>query len=148
MEIPAHTGLQHLWGDAPTPYEEIGGEVAVRSLVETFYDIIEAESPVLRVMLPRDTSTSRQKLFEFLSGWLGGPPLYMERRGHPKLRLRHMPFDIGAEEAEEWMRCMRQAIARVGISGPAASFLDDELGKSADWLRNRPDPGVIVPATS
>jgi hemoglobin len=148
MEITPEPTTEHPWGNSPTPYEEIGGDQVVRSLVERFYDIIEAESPHLRAMLPKDTSTSRQKLYEFLSGWLGGPPLYMERRGHPRLRLRHMPFDIGTPEAEEWMRCMRKAIASVGTEIRLASFLDRELGQAAQGLRNRPDPGVIVPTVS
>ena len=88
------------WGEAATPYEEIGGEDGVRRLVETFYDRVDAESPTLRAMLPRDDTGSRQKLFEFLSGWIGGPQLYIERRGHPKMRLRHLPFAIGIAEAE------------------------------------------------
>ncbi|HSK07659.1 MAG TPA: globin [Acidimicrobiia bacterium] len=103
MEIAPTPERRHPWGDAATPYHELGGDDAVRALVEAFYDLIEAESPVLRAMLPSNTATSRQKLYEFLSGWLGGPPLYMERRGHPRLRLRHMPFDIGSFEASEWM---------------------------------------------
>ena len=69
------------WGPEASPYEAIGGEAAVRTLVEAFYDRVDAESPVLRAMLPRDDSGSRQKLFEYLSGWLGGPNLYIERRG-------------------------------------------------------------------
>jgi hemoglobin len=145
MDVAPEPRTRHPWGDAATPYEALGGDHVVRALVECFYDLIEAESPDLRAMLPRDTSTSRQKLYEFLSGWLGGPPLYMERRGHPRLRLRHMPFDIGTPEAEEWMRCMRKAIEVVGIDEPTASFLSGELAKTAAGLRNRPDPGVIVP---
>jgi hemoglobin len=148
MEIGPEPVETHAWGEARTPYDEVGGDVVVRALVEGFYDLIEADSPPLRAMLPRDTSTSRQKLYEFLSGWLGGPPLYMERRGHPRLRLRHMPFDIGTPEAEEWMRCMRKAIASVGTEIRLASFLDRELGQAAQGLRNRPDPGVIVPTVS
>jgi len=148
MEIAPKPVTKNPWGNAATPYEELGGDEVVRALVEGFYDVIEAESPHLRAMLPRDTSTSRQKLYEFLSGWLGGPPLYMERRGHPRLRQRHMPFDIGSSEAEEWMRCMIQAISSVGIEDPAASFLASELGTTATGLRNRPDPGVIVPRGS
>jgi hemoglobin len=148
MEIAPEPSTAHPWGDAPTPYEEVGGDLVVRALVEEFYDIIEAESPGLRAMLPANTSTSRQKLYEFLSGWLGGPSLYMERRGHPRLRLRHMPFDIGTEEAEEWVRCMNQAIVAVGIAGPVATFLSSEMHRTAIGLRNRPDPGVIVPRIS
>jgi hemoglobin len=148
MEIAPEPTTGHPWGSSETPYEEIGGDQVVRSLVEKFYDVIEAESPHLRAMLPRDTSTSRQKLYEFLSGWLGGPPLYMERRGHPRLRLRHMPFDIGTPEAVEWMRCMSKAMTAVGVEDRLASFLETELGQAAHGLRNRPDPGVMVPSVS
>ena len=126
----------------------MGGDRAVRGLVDRFYDIIEGESPHLRAMLPKDTSTSRQKLYEFLSGWLGGPSLYQDRRGHPRLRLRHMPFDIGSPEAEEWIRCMRKAMVTSRLSDPLLTFLDTELGRVAVGLRNRPDPGVIVPRVS
>jgi hemoglobin len=146
MEIAPIPDRRHPWGDAATPYEELGGDDGVRALVEAFYDLIEAESPVLRAMLPNNTSTSRQKLYEFLSGWLGGPPLYMERRGHPRLRLRHMPFDIGSFEASEWMRCMMKALNSVGAGAQLAGFLQTELGRTAEGMRNRPDPGVIVPS--
>jgi hemoglobin len=148
MEISSEPAAENPWGAAATPYEEVGGAPVVRVLVDAFYDIIEAESPRLRAMLPRDISASRQKLYEFLVGWLGGPPLYVERRGHPKLRLRHIPFDIGTPEAEEWARCMSAAIDRTGIEDPAASFLEQRLGEVAMSMRNRPDPGVIVPRPS
>lgn len=148
MEIAPTPEARQPWGNAASPYEELGGDGAVRTLVEAFYDIVEAESPVLRAMLPKDTTTSRQKLYEFLSGWLGGPPLYMERRGHPRLRLRHTPFDIGSSEAEEWMRCIRKALETVGSGAQVASFLETELSRTAYAMRNRPDPGVIVPVNA
>lgn len=148
MKIAPTPETGNPWGVAATPYEEIGGDGGVRSLVENFYDIVEEESPVLRAMLPNNTSTSRQKLYEFFSGWLGGPQLYMERRGHPRLRLRHMPFDIGSFEAEEWMRCMMKAVASVGAGAQLTAYLEAELGRTALAMRNRPDPGVIVPVVS
>jgi hemoglobin len=120
----------------------------VRAVVEAFYDRIEAESPTLRDMLPRDTSGSRQKLFEFLSGWLGGPNLYWERRGHPRLRMRHMPFRIGTPEADEWARCMDLAIDDAAIADPAGPWMAVRLREVAIGLRNQPDPGVIVPTSS
>jgi hemoglobin len=124
------------WGHAATPYEEIGGDPAVRGLVDRFYDIIEAESPELRAMLPVNTSGSRQKLYEYLSGWLGGPPLYTIKRGHPQLRLRHMPFSIGPDQANEWMRCMTAAIDDRGITDPLRAFLLERLSPLADHMRN------------
>lgn len=125
------------WGDAPSPYLQIGGATGVRDLVDAFYDLIESESPVLRAMLPDDTSESRDKLFEFLSGWMGGPPLYWERRGHPALRMRHAPFAIGSYEAEEWTRCMSAAVEGLTLSEELSRFLVGELGRAALQLRNR-----------
>lgn len=109
----------------------------MRSLVDEFYDIVEAESPVLHEMLPKDTSTSRTKLYEFLVGWLGGPPLYIEKRGHPRLRMRHFPFAIGDHEASEWMRCMIKAIDHAEISGALRDFLIEKLTESALHMRNQ-----------
>jgi hemoglobin len=128
----------HPWGDSATPFSEMGGLDEVRLLVEEFYDIIEEESPSLRDMLPRNTSGSRLKLFEFLSGWLGGPQLYQEKRGHPRLRMRHFPFSIGDEEAAEWMRCMDKAMARRDLPEQLTTFLRDRLTETALHLRNRP----------
>ena len=137
-EIPVKApGAANPWGDATTPYEELGGDTAVRELVDAFYDIIEEESPVLHAMLPKNTSTSRQKLYEYLSGWLGGPPLYTDKRGHPQLRRRHLPFVIGASEAEEWMRCFRKAMDRTDVGGPIRDFLDDKLSPLAVHMINR-----------
>lgn len=128
------------WGNAATVYEEIGGEETIRRLAETFYDTVEAESPAIRAMLPSDTRVSRQKLFEFLSGWMGGPPLYWERRGHPALRMRHAPFPIDRVVAQDWADCMRIALTRCGIPEPARSWLGEELGRVATMLVTRPGP--------
>lgn len=127
----------HPWGDAPTPYEELGGERVLRRVVDRFYDLIAAESPGLRAMHPADDSNSRRNLFEFLSGWMGGPQLYMERKGHPRLRMRHSPFAIGEGEAEEWMRCMRSALWDVGVDEPLRSYLDARLEQTAHHVRNQ-----------
>lgn len=125
------------WGPEPTPYEAMGGDVAVRRLVEAFYDRIDAESPTLRAMLPRSDAGSRQKLYEYLSGWLGGPNLYVEKRGHPQLRMRHLPFPIGPEEAEEWMRCMRLTMEETVAGDDLRSFLETRLKPLADHMVNR-----------
>ena len=125
------------WGDAATPYDEIGGDAKVRELCEVFYDRVDASAPELRAMLPKDDSISRTKLYEFLSGWMGGPPLYMEKRGHPRLRMRHMPFEIGLHEVEEWLRCMAEALDELGVDGRLRTYLDDQFHRSAHWMRNR-----------
>ena len=95
-----------------TPYEALGGADAVRRLVDRFYDLMDElpETYGLRQLHPADLTGSRQSLFEFLSGWFGGPPLYIEKKGHPRLRMRHMPFAIGPGERDQWMLCMRTAL--------------------------------------
>ncbi|MDH3248478.1 MAG: group II truncated hemoglobin [Acidimicrobiia bacterium] len=125
------------WGSTETPYEEIGGDPVVRAIAEAFYDIIERESPVLRAMLPASTSGSRMKLYQFLSGWTGGPPLYWEEHGHPRLRLRHAPFPIDDGAAEEWARVMALAIDSVEMPERAAGFLKQQLSAAALTLINR-----------
>ncbi len=137
MDPLARTDTGHPWGNEATPYDAIGGDAGVRTLVEAFYDRIDAESPKLRAMLPRNDSGSRQKLFEYLSGWLGGPNLYVEKHGHPRLRMRHFPFAIGEAEADEWMRCMRLALDDAEISEPARTFLDTRLTPLALHMVNQ-----------
>jgi hemoglobin len=126
------------WGDGETPFVEIGGLDQVRNLVDEFYDILEEESPDLRAMLPKSTAGSRLKLYEFLSGWLGGPQLYQEKRGHPRLRMRHFPFSIGDAEAKEWMRCMEQAMRQCDLPQQLQTFLTERFLESALHLRNQP----------
>lgn len=125
------------WGAAATPYDEIGGDAAVRRLADLFYDRIDASAPVLRAMLPRDDSGSRAKLYEFLSGWMGGPNLYVEKRGHPRLRMRHLPFPIGREEVGEWLRCMGEALDELGVNGALRAYLDAQFTRSALWMQNQ-----------
>lgn len=122
-----------------TPYEWIGGEAAVRRLVERFYDLMELEPAyaALRALHPTSTEGSREKLFLFLSGWLGGPDLYQQRYGHPKLRARHLPYVIGVRERDQWMACMTQAMAECGLDPALAERLKASFLNTADWMRNR-----------
>ncbi|MEX0864160.1 MAG: group II truncated hemoglobin [Acidimicrobiia bacterium] len=134
---PINLPTPNPWGDEETPYLSLGGDQRVRALVETLYDIIEAESPELRAMLPTLTTGSRQKLYEYLSGWLGGPPLYTDKRGPPQLRRRHLPFPIGKPQADEWMRCMRKAMDQTGVEGKIREFLEVKLEPLAQHMINR-----------
>lgn len=131
-----HPETANPWGDEQSPYIEIGGDEKVRQLAETFYDRIEADSPSLTAILPQNTSKTREKFFMFLTGWLGGPPLYEMKWGHPQLRRRHFPFTIGEHEAQEWMRCMRAAMSDVGITDPLRTFLDTRFDDLAQHMRN------------
>lgn len=123
----------------PTPYERIGGEEGVRKLVDHFYDVMDQapEALVVRQMHAKSLRVSRDKLFMFLSGWLGGPQLYIEQYGHPRLRMRHFPFEIDQAAAEQWMFCMRQAIAQTVEDEDLASFLNSALARVAHHMRNK-----------
>jgi hemoglobin len=125
---------------AQTPYALLGGEAALRALVERFYDLMELEpqyAAIRRLHAP-NLSSAREKLFLFLSGWLGGPSLYIERHGHPMLRARHLPFAIGITERDQWMACMSLAMADVGVAGELQARLRQAFFQTADWMRNRP----------
>ena len=126
--------------ELPVPYNKIGGEPTVRALVDRFYDLMdeleEVQQP-LRAMHAKSLKASREKLFLFLSGWLGGPQLYVEKYGHPLLRARHIPFSIGTVEAEQWMYCMRQALSDVVEDEVTRAFMDRQLTRLASHMRNR-----------
>ena len=124
----------------PTPYERLGGEAAVRELVDRFYDLMDLEPAYagIRKLHPPALDGSREKLFWFLSGWLGGPPIYAERIGHPMLRARHLPFSIGIDERDQWLRCMSQAMDEVGVDPGLQGALAKAFHGTADWMRNRP----------
>ena len=103
-----------------TPYELIGGEPAVKQLVHRFYELMDElpEAYAVRQLHPESLAGSEEMLFEYLSGWLGGPNLYIAKKGHPRLRMRHAPYAIGARERDEWMLCMTQALTeQVGDEG-------------------------------
>lgn len=122
-----------------SPYERLGGEAAVRRLVDRFYELMDMlpQAKAIRAMHPDDLSGSRDKLFKFLSGWLGGPQLYTEEFGHPRLRARHLPFAIGDEERDAWMACMTQAIDEMEMDEMMRAHLLQSLRKTADFMRNQ-----------
>ena len=133
-----------------TPYEQLGGETGVRRLVERFYDYMDTlpEAAKIRALHARNLKGSREKLFLFLSGWLGGPDLYSPRYGHPRLRARHLPFAIGTAEREQWMLCMRRALADGDIPKALRDDLERAFWQTANHMRNRPehdaDPSMPV----
>ena len=121
------------------PYILIGGEVKVRALVDRFYDLMD-ESPDyfgIRKLHPESLTGSREKLFMFLTGWLGGPPVYTDAYGHPRLRARHLPFAIGGSERDQWMVCMTQALTDVEIETKMRGRLIASFANTADWMRNK-----------
>ena len=126
---------------AASPFEQLGGETAVQALVERFYDLMDLEPAYAGVRATHGSTLddARHKLFWFLCGWLGGPPHYVQRFGHPRLRMRHLPFAIGIRERDEWLACMAQAMAELGIDAALRQQLGPRLFDLADWMRNRPD---------
>ncbi|HLD09836.1 MAG TPA: group II truncated hemoglobin [Methylophilaceae bacterium] len=123
-----------------TFFELLGGTEQVRALVECFYDIMECDpkAATIRALHPQDLSGSREKLFMFLTGWTGGPQLYIERYGHPFLRRKHSPFAIGESERDQWMYCMIKAMHEIGIEEQVMLKLAESLYGVADFMRNQP----------
>lgn len=122
-----------------TLYDLIGGETGLRGLVDRFYDTMDAfpEAAKVRAIHPADLSNSRDKLYMFLSGWSGGPPLYVQTFGHPRLRQRHMPFPIGREERDQWLWCMDKALHESGFDEELIVLLKGKFTEIANSMQNR-----------
>ncbi|MET0062995.1 MAG: group II truncated hemoglobin [Candidatus Thiodiazotropha endolucinida] len=122
-----------------TPYERIGGEAAVRELVDRFYNLMDQqqEAKKIRDLHAKSLKISREKLFLFLSGWLGGPDIYVQKYGHPRLRARHLPFSIGIEERDQWIYCMRKALSAMDLDAKLQEELNQAFFRTADFMRNR-----------
>lgn len=122
----------------PSLFALIGGETKLRELVDRFYDLMEFEPEFagIRALHPPGTEGSRDKLFWFLCGWTGGPDLYIERYGHPRLRARHLPYAIASGERDQWMRCMAWAMQEVGVAESLQEKLLLSFYQTADWMRN------------
>jgi hemoglobin len=127
--------------EQPSLYDEIGGEPKLRELVDRFYDLmdLQPEFSGIRAMHPPALDGSRDKLFWFLSGWMGGPSHYIERFGHPRLRARHLPFAIGSDERDQWLRCMAWAMQELGYTDDMQLRLMQSFFQTADWMRNKAD---------
>lgn len=120
-------------------YDLLGGDAAVRALVDRFYDLMDLEPAYrdLRAVHPHELTGSRDKLYWFLCGWLGGPDLYIERFGHPRLRARHLPYPIGIRERDQWLGCMAQAMEELQVDPTLRTRLATAFAGTADWMRNK-----------
>jgi hemoglobin len=129
---------------APIPFDLLGGEAGIRRLVDRFYDLMDTapEAATIRALHARSLKQSREKLFLYLTGWTGGPPVYVERYGHPRLRARHLPFPIASRERDEWLWCMDRALDEHPMPDDIREMLRDKLHALADHMRNVPDPHV------
>ncbi len=124
----------------PSHYERIGGAEKVRALVHRFYQLMDElpETHGIRKLHPTSLQGSELKLFEFLSGWMGGPQLFVEKYGHPMLRKRHLPFPIAESERDQWLLCMKQALQDVVEDEKLRTELIAAFEKVADHMRNQP----------
>ena len=124
-----------------TPYALIGGDHGVRELVDRFYDHMDADTDAVDVrgLHAKSLRASRDKLYLFLSGWLGGPDLYVQKYGHPMLRRRHLPFAIDVKMRDQWMSCMKKALAEMPIDDSLREKLTQAFMATADHMRNQPE---------
>lgn len=135
--------IQEPGSDQRTFFELLGGEVSgvenIRKLVETFYDVMDSDPKVkpIRDMHQADLTSAREKLFMFLTGWTGGPQLYIERYGHPMLRKRHLPFPIDESARDQWIYCMIKAMHQLGYEDELMKKLATQLYGVADFMRNQ-----------
>lgn len=125
--------------DTRTHYERIGGETKVRELVQRFYHLMDElpEAYGVRKMHQPSLKGSEDKLFKYLSGWMGGPQLFVQEFGHPVLRQRHFPFSIGKSERDQWLLCMGQALDDVVEEEALRNELKFAFIKVADHMRNQ-----------
>lgn len=119
-----------------TPYEMIGGADTLARLVDTFYDLVK-KHPDLSPLFPDDLTEVKERQYQFLTQFLGGPTLYSDLHGHPMLRARHMKFPIGPTQAEAWLACMSEAMDRTGLAGEIRQQIYDRLRLTAHHMVNR-----------
>ncbi|MCB9665828.1 MAG: group II truncated hemoglobin [Alphaproteobacteria bacterium] len=128
--------------DDTTFYDLVGGHPAVVRLVDRFYTHMDTlpEAAGIRALHDDDLTGDRHKLAAFLSGWLGGPPLYWQEYGHPRLRQRHMHLPIDRAAARAWLLCMGRALDEVVEDPRLARHLLERFATVADHLRNVEEP--------
>ena len=133
---------------SPSLYERLGGEQGVHRLVDAFYQIMDSrpDTAGIRALHPEDISSSNQRLFMYFSGWFGGPPLFTDAYGHPRLRARHLPFKIDVSERDQWLLCMAGAFKQIDLDMQLAEDLWEKIAPMADHMRNQDDPSVSCSA--
>lgn len=128
----------------PVPFDLMGGLEGVRALVDRFYDLMDTapEAAHIRALHAPSLKRSREKLYEFLAGWTGGPPLYETKYGHPRLRARHLPFPIASRERDEWLWCMDRALDEHAMPDDLRRYLRQRFHQLADHMRNQDEPSA------
>ena len=125
-------------GDSTTLFEVAGGLPFFESLVDRFYDRVAGDPVLLRLYpAPQDLSGARRRLALFLTQYWGGPTTYSDERGHPRLRMRHAPFEIGPRERDHWLMHMRASLDDMAPAPDMRAALDEYLEMAAEAMRNR-----------
>jgi len=135
--VHPHEPTAHASSACNSPYELIGGAAPVRRIADRFYDILSSseEAAGIRRMHAADLAPMRQKLFEFLSGWLGGPNLYFARSDRKCMMSAHAPYAIGSSERDQWLACMHRALCEEGLAPALRDPIEKALFQFADALR-------------
>jgi len=123
------------------PFHRVGGIDAVKRIADRFYDHMNEDEPTLARLHPVDAyghvlPEVRERFTLFLIGWMGGPQDYMEKHGHPRLRMRHARVPVGVGMRDAWLRCMKASLDDEKITGPVRGFLDERFAHVANFLRN------------
>jgi hemoglobin len=133
------TEEQERQGETITLYQAVGGEAGVRALTRRFYELMDAmpEAARCRAIHPPDLTGSEEKLYEYLTGWLGGPPLYTQKRGHPMLRRRHFVAPIGPAERDEWLLCFVRALEETVPGKGLRKIILEPVTRLAHHMQNQ-----------
>ena len=132
--------LQRFFPFRGSVYRRIGGQKAITQLVDDFYHVMETDPKARECLLThqgRDLAVAGEKLKAFLAGWLGGPQLYMEKYGHPRLRARHHIFTIGTVEAQQWLYCMEEALKKSTIDHASQQQMMEAFRGLTEVIKNR-----------
>ena len=131
--------------ETKTPYQLLGAD-GIRELSSAFYDIMDTlpEAAGVRAMHARDLAPMKEKLAEYLIGWMGGPPLYANKYGTVCMTTPHEPYHIGPAERDQWLLCMDRALERTGASEEVVAMLKVPLQRIADAVRNREGPSAAT----
>lgn len=131
----------HVSEETITLYEAIGGDPTIKALVRRFYALMDSlpEASSVRATHPPSLARAEEKLYEYLTGYLGGPPLYVEKYGHPRLRSRHVMAAIGPREVEEWLLCFRMAMDETIPHSKLRAIIWEPIERLAHHMQNRED---------
>lgn len=124
-----------------TPYQLLGAE-GIRQLAHTFYDVMDElpQAQEIRAMHAQNMDEIKDKLADYLTGWMGGPPLYHEKTGTVCLTDPHEPYAIGPDERDQWLLCFHEALERIGASDEVKEMLKDPIYRVAATVQNREEP--------